>query len=125
MTACDRRKSQLLRSALVHTDPDRQLKALHFPYNEVLLGLLLVLSIVYCAVKCLPATHNGALFFAIGYLSAVLTSYGTYQRIRKTLNELGLPRLETPVVQLIVGFCCGMALFLVGMLMLTRHCLLA
>ena len=119
MVACDRRKARLLREVLAQESGARQ-ENLRFPYNEVLLGLLLVMAIVYCATKCLFSGSRLLLEFGLGYLAALLTSFGSYQRLKKALNELGLPRLEPPVLRCLAGFCCGMALFLVGALTLTR-----
>ena len=120
MVVDDRRKARLLREALAQTEGEH-LAVLRFPYNEVLLGLLLTLSVVYCATKCLFSGSGLLLEFGLGHVAALLTSYGSYQRLKKALNALGLPRLEASVLRCLVGFCCGMALFLVGALLLTRR----
>ena len=126
MWLCDWNKRRLLRGKLPQVEESavqgkqpRQ-AALRFPYNEVLLGLLLVMAIVLCAVKCLTPSPGRLPEFACGYAAAILTSFGAYQRIRKAMDELGLPKLEREVRRQIIGFCIAMALFLVGTLTLAR-----
>ena len=121
MAVCDRRKARLLKEALAQTEENARRQALRFPYNEVLLGLLLTLAVLFCATKCLASGRGMLLEFGIGYLAALLTSYGSYQRLRKAIDELGLPHPPASVLRSLAGFCCGMALFLVGTLALTRR----
>jgi len=131
MWLCDRSKRRLLRGKLPQEDPagagteaQQRLATLRFPYNEVLLGLLLVMAIVLCAVKCMTPSPGRIPEFAFGYAAAILTSFGSFQRIRKAMDELGMPKLEREVRRVIIGFCIAMALFLIGVLTLTRIFLL-
>ncbi len=119
MAACDRRKARLLQKAVATTEKAPP-EALRFPCNEVLLGLLLVLAILYFTTQCLFSGPRLLLEFGIGYLAALLTSYGSYQRLKKAIGEQGLPKPEPPLLRCLAGFCGGMALFLVGALTLAR-----